>query len=51
MKKIILYINKLFKKVEEVEVKEKVDNRCICEINGDGGKLMGWCYKHKTDWM
>lgn len=50
MKKLIKLFRGLLKGEPKSE-KEPIEYDCICDANSKGGTYMGWCHKHKTDWM
>ena len=44
--------NKILDDIKSLKVeKNSTKNLCICERNAKGEKLIGFCPKHKTDWM
>lgn len=45
--KAVEYSNK--PKLEENE--ELGENGCLCQENAKGKQIMGWCPKHRTDWL
>jgi len=40
-------------KVKQLEISSETinTNKCICDLNGDGEEIGGWCPKHRTDWI